>query len=153
MPSAEWRKCKVDKTTRCVSSHYWRRTFLYSGSWGTRCKSSSGTIVCASQQAHTSHEREVQTMKAKSDFLIWVSWRKRLKELVMRLGGGIETLSDCCSFPEFHIRASARQPACRCWHTLESNANCFWVWSLRKLLRLFSLLHRGKCIVRCRWKW
>lgn len=145
MPSAEWGKCKVDKMTRCVSFHYWRRTFLYSGSWGTRWKSSSGTIICASQQAHTSHKREVQTTKAKSDFLIWVSWRKRLKELVMRL----ETLSDCCSFPEFHIRASAQQPVCRRWHTLESNANCFRVWSLRKLLRLYSLLHRRKFIVRC----
>lgn len=33
---------------------------------------------------------------------------------------------------------------CSAGCTLESNANCFCVWSLRKLLRLFSLLHREK---------
>lgn len=76
----------------------------------TRWNSASRTITCTSKQTHMSHEQELQTIKEKSDFTIWVSWWKWLKKVLMCLCDDVETVSDCCPLPEFHIRDAAPQP-------------------------------------------
>lgn len=69
--------------------------------------------------------------------MIWISWQKRLKELVM-------CLWQCkkCFWLFPFSRVSYLWCCAAAWHTLESDANSFCMWNLHKLLPLFSALQK-----------